>query len=70
MDGTQLFPSDEGTPQGGAISPLLANIALHGLESNVLAAFPDRTTVNGKKRGSWKPIVIRYADDVRHITGR
>jgi RNA-directed DNA polymerase len=31
LDGDQLFPTEAGTPQGGTISPLLANIALHGL---------------------------------------
>jgi hypothetical protein len=64
LDGGQLFPSAAGTPQGGALSPLLANIALHGLETAVRAAFP------GKHQGvsSWKPLVIRYADDVRHST--
>jgi len=60
MDGGALFPTTEGTPQGGVISPLLANIALHGFETVIRAAFPER------KPGTnihWKPIVVRYADD-------
>ncbi len=60
MDEGELFPTTEGTPQGGVLSPLLANIALHGLETIIRRTFPDRkpgTTVH------WKPIVIRYADD-------
>ena len=35
MDGEELFPTTEGSPQGGVISPLIANIALHGLEMAV-----------------------------------
>ena len=31
----EIFQSTEGTPQGGVISPLLANIALHGLEDYI-----------------------------------
>jgi RNA-directed DNA polymerase len=44
--------NEVGTPQGGVISPLLANIALHGMENAVLSQFP---------RNSVK--IIRYADD-------
>ncbi len=32
MDGKELFPSEEGTPQGGVISRFLTNNALHSLE--------------------------------------
>ncbi len=35
MDDEQFQESVEGTPQGGVISPLLANIALHGMEENI-----------------------------------
>ena len=61
MDGPELFPTDEGTPQGGAISPLLANVALHGLEMAVRTAFPKWTYT--PYRQPWQPQVIRYADD-------
>ena len=63
MDGDELFPSEAGTPQGGVISPLLANIALHGLETAVSTAFPKHPYINGKQRGRYQPRVIRYADD-------
>ncbi|MCP4933625.1 MAG: group II intron reverse transcriptase/maturase, partial [bacterium] len=51
MDGEELFPTTEGSPQGGVISPLIANIALHGLET----AVAERCS---------KAKVIRYADDL------
>jgi len=63
LDGGTLFPVTEGTPQGGVISPLLANIALHGLETAVRDAFPHFQSPNGKRKVRWKPQVIRYADD-------
>jgi len=46
----KLNPTEQGTPQGGVISPLLANIGLHGLETFIKATNP--------KFG-----VVRYADD-------
>jgi RNA-directed DNA polymerase len=59
----------EGTPQGSVISPLLANIALHGLEQLIVKEFP-RMTYSGretwfhKKGADFKtPNIIRYADD-------
>jgi RNA-directed DNA polymerase len=65
MDGGELFPVAEGTPQGGVISPLLANIALHGLATAVENAFPGMKYPNGRyqKPIPWKPVVVRYADD-------
>ena len=59
----------EGTPQGGVISPLLANIALHGLEYQILKEFPrmshrHRETWFHKKGSDFNPPnIIRYADD-------
>lgn len=57
MDHGELFPTKEGTPQGGCVSPLLANIALHGLEDALVNHFPSRP------RGFQPPRVVRYADD-------
>jgi RNA-directed DNA polymerase len=56
-----LFPTDEGTPQGGVISPVLANMALDGL-GRVLRTRFVRT---GQGRGRYNPKVnlVRYADD-------
>lgn len=50
----QLFPTREGTPQGGIISPLLANLTLDGLEQVIRSQIkPRHDQVN----------FIRYADD-------
>jgi RNA-directed DNA polymerase len=61
MDGGQLFPTSEGTPQGGVISPLLANIALHGMEERIKQY---AETWKGHKQNNRVSLsLIRYADD-------
>lgn len=58
-----------GTPQGGSISPLLANIALHGMEKALEEKFPSdksgRIRLSRQKYGKIikKPKLVRYADD-------
>ncbi|MEG4912729.1 group II intron reverse transcriptase/maturase [Microcoleus sp. B7-D4] len=69
IDDGAFTATSEGTPQGGVISPLLANIALHGLEQRIEKEFPSAQSgwirkslsIFGKQIGS--PNIIRYADD-------
>jgi RNA-directed DNA polymerase len=55
MTNGEYTPTESGTPQGGVISPLLMNIALHGLEEAI-------TNVSRTSRD--KPQMVRYADDL------
>lgn len=55
----QFHPTEEGTPQGGIISPAIANMTLDGLEHLLASHFPKR----GKKGQRAKVNLIRYADD-------
>jgi len=57
----QLTPTSEGTPQGGVISPTLANVALNGLEMELLAHLGAK--LGKSKAGKLKINVVRYADD-------
>ena len=64
MNGKQLFPTSVGTPQGGVISPLLANIALPGRENRIEQIFPKRREIkNGIATYYNAAQLIRYADD-------
>ena len=48
----RILPNSKGTPQGGVISPLLANLYLNGLDHAV------------NERCEQKPRMVRYADDI------
>jgi RNA-directed DNA polymerase len=50
MEDERVFPTTAGTPQGGSISPLLALIALHGMDAALTQIYPQAR-------------VIAYADD-------
>ena len=54
VDNGVFTPTKAGTPQGGVISPLLANRALHGMEKAI---------TEGMQSKAVKPILVRYADD-------
>lgn len=53
----ELFPTVAGTPQGGIISPVAANMTLDGLEAMLAEKFPQA------KRAGLKMNMVRYADD-------
>jgi len=54
MESTALYPTDDGTPQGGIISPILCNMTLDGLQDLV---------PKGRIKKRKKLNIIRYADD-------
>lgn len=56
MEEGKLHPSDEGTPQGGVVSPILANVYLH----YVLDLWMEKV-VKPECRGAVE--IVRYADD-------
>jgi RNA-directed DNA polymerase len=57
----QLTSTEAGTPQGGIISPTLANVALNGLEAGLQSHL--RVKVGTSKVQKLKVNVVRYADD-------
>ena len=62
MEGHVLHPTEAGTPQGGICSPVMANLAVDGLEGRLRTPFP-RDVWKGGKRTCPKVNLIRLADD-------
>ncbi len=59
MENRRLYPTEEGTPQGGICSPVIANMALDGLEHLLASHFPKR-----RKAGIQAKVnLVRYVDD-------
>src|SRR5438067_1710306 len=56
VDGNTYSPSEMGIAQGGVLSPLLMNVALHGMEAVITDG-----SYNGHSRE--QPLLVRYADD-------
>ena len=61
--GKGFAPTEAGTPQGGVISPLLMNVALHGLEEAAGVRYRATGTRTGNAVAG-TPILVRYADDM------
>jgi len=62
IENSKFAPTAEGTPQGGVISPLLLNIALHGMEEAAGVRYRTGGAHVGKTVPGC-PVLIRYADD-------
>ncbi len=62
IDNGIRYPTKEGTPQGGIISPVIANMTLDGLERSLREVFPLEIRREGR-RFSPKVHLIRFADD-------
>ncbi len=58
----RLHRTEDGVPQGGVVSPLLLNVALHGMEQAAGVRYY-QTGSNAGNAVMGSPVLIRYADD-------
>jgi RNA-directed DNA polymerase len=58
----RLHRTEDGVPQGGVVSPLLLNVALHGMEQAAGVRY-EKSGLWGARIATGCPATIRYADD-------
>ena len=63
VDRGRFTATEEGTPQGGVISPLLLNVALHGMETAAGVRYLSSRS-HGGETVAGTPVLARYADDL------
>lgn len=63
VDKDGFAPTEQGTPQGGVISPLIFNICLHGMEAAAGSAYRWDPYRKSEATVSGTPVLVRYADD-------
>jgi RNA-directed DNA polymerase len=64
LDGERFAPTEEGTPQGGVASPLLFNIALHGIGHAAGARYRQNPYRGSMEAVPGTPVPVIYADDL------
>ena len=62
VDQGRFAPTEQGTPQGGVISPALFNVALHEMEKAAGVRY-QQTGRNAGRVQAGSPTLVRYADD-------
>jgi len=59
IEGSVFHHTNAGTPQGGIVSPVLANLTLDGLEAKLPELYPKKTAKSRRAKVN----VVRFADD-------